>query len=95
MRLMTNKIMDGLPALYQTENTATDEKVLLMRFYGLNTGWQWYLCEYSHEDNIAFGYVIGHENEWGYFSLEEMESIHTILRDKEFQPIKFKDLKNK
>ena len=95
MRLMTNEIMEGLPTLYQTEDTATDEKILIMRFYELNTDQQWFLCEYSHEEKIAFGYVIGHENEWGYFSLQEMEDIHTILQDKEFQPITFKDLKNK
>lgn len=92
MRLITDEIMGGLPTLYQTEDTATDEKVLLMRFYELNTRWQWYLCEYSDEDKVAFGYVMGHENEWGYFSLEEMEGIRTILRDKTFQPIKFKKL---
>lgn len=95
MRLITDEIIEGLPTLYQTEDTATDDKVMLIRFYELNTGWQWFLCEYSHEDKVAFGYVMGHENEWGYFSLEEMEGIHTILKDKEFQPIKFKELKNK
>ncbi len=95
MQFMTNEIMEGLPTLYQTEDTATDEKILIVRFYELSTGWQWFLCEYSNEDKIAFGYVMGNENEWGYFSLEEMEGIHTILRDEEFQPIMFKDLKNK
>jgi hypothetical protein len=93
MRLMTETEVKSLPALYQTEDTVADEKVVLIRFYELNSGWQWFLCEYSSEDQIAFGYVMGHENEWGYFSLEEMEGIHTILRDKKFQPMMFKDLK--
>jgi len=93
MRLITEKESEGLPALYQTEDTEADEKILLMKFYEINTGWQWFLCEYSNDDKIAFGYVMGHENEWGYFSITEMEGIHTIRRDKEFKPLMFKDLK--
>lgn len=47
----------------------------------------WYLLEYDPVEKIAFSYVTGlHENEFGYVSLEELESIErpfglTIERD--------------
>ena len=93
MQLVTEEIMLGLPMLYETEDVDVGEKVLMMRFYEKNTQWQWFLCEYSPSEHLAFGYVMGFSNEWGYFSLEEMEGIYTIQRDKEFIPIRFKDLK--
>lgn len=36
-------------------------------------GWEWYGFELDDEDNkIYFGYVMGHANEFGYFSLQEL-----------------------
>ena len=37
--------------------------------------WIWYVMEYSPLQNLCFGYVIGDENELGYFSLDELESL--------------------
>ena len=51
----------------------------------------WFLTEYNSKDQIAFGYVVGLvEDEWGYISLIELESIErpfglTIERDLYFQ----------
>ena len=41
------------------------------------TGWTWFVTEGSQEDDdfIFFGYVIGPEAEWGYFSLCELEAV--------------------
>ncbi len=95
MELITKELIQELniPELYGTEDIPTSEKLLLLKYQEPNTGWFWYLCEYDEIDKRAFGYVIGHEREWGYFSLEEMEAIYTIVRDKAFTPIKFKELK--
>ena len=36
-------------------------------------GWEWYGFETDNEDeSIYFGYVMGYENEFGYFSLQEL-----------------------
>jgi hypothetical protein len=36
-------------------------------------GWEWYGFELDDKENkIYFGYVMGFENEWGYFSLQEL-----------------------
>ena len=90
---MTDKLIENLsiPILYATEDI--EEKVLLIKQLEPNTLWEWYLIEYDLQQRLAFGYVIGFEREFEYFSLEEMEAIPTIIRDEEFKPIKFKDLK--
>ena len=58
--------------------------------------WTWYLMEYDGEDTF-FGYVIGMENELGYFSLSELKSITKywmgIERDKHFKPLTLRELK--
>ena len=52
----------------------------------------WYIIELSKSDaNTCFGYVQGLENELGYFTLEELESVHGSLglaveRDLYFKP---------
>lgn len=93
MRLITDEEMKMLPKLYETENIKTDNKVLQMKFMEVNSGWEWYLTEFDAKEKIAFGLVKGFENEWGYFSLAEMEDIPTITRDETFTKIKFKDLR--
>ena len=57
-------------AIGSQENTA-DPIVIAKYFYG---SWTWYWTEYNPESQIFFGYVIWHEEEWGYFSLIELES---------------------
>jgi len=46
---------------------------------------------------LFFGYVIGHEEEWGYFLLSELESVRgpgglTIERDLYFKPGPFSQI---
>ena len=69
-----------------------------VKYIAVNSSWQWYLVEYNPDTKIAFGYVIGHEKEWGYFSLEEFQQLNnetlSIVRDESFQQKKFKELKN-
>lgn len=38
------------------------------------SGWYWFATE-LHEDRTAFGLVRGHETEWGYFCLDELEDL--------------------
>jgi len=88
-----------LPALYTTEETRVDEKVLLVKFFDPYTQWTWYTCEYDPEERLFFGYVVGQEKEWGEFSLDELESLMMpdnvtprVERDVNFAPTIFKDL---
>ena len=96
MELMNNEIQKDLPKLYDTENIKTEEKILKVKYISIYSDWEWYLIEYNKDTKIAFGYVIGHESEWGYFSIKEFQEINdenlSIIRDESFQEIKFKEL---
>jgi hypothetical protein len=98
MKLLTNSILKRLPELYEQSKLPTSEVTLWVKFFTPWTSWAWYVSEYDPENGVFFGYVEGFENEWGYFSLEELSSIvgplnMKIERDKDFTPTKFKDLK--
>ena len=92
MQLMTKELQVGLPKLYDTEKTEVGNKIAYIRYHEINSGWEWYLMEYNPDTKIAFGYVVGFDREFGYFSIEEMEQIDTIMLDEKFTPIKFSEL---
>ncbi len=92
MQLMTKELQVGLPKLYDTEDTPTNDMILRIRYYDINSRWEWYLIELDTESMNCFGYVRGFENEWGYFNLEEMQNIPSIVRDDQFIPIRFIEL---
>jgi Protein of unknown function (DUF2958) len=63
------------------------------KFFCPWSDWTWFATEGDPQgdDFIFFGYVIGFEEEWGYFSLTELESVRgpgglTIERDIYFRP---------
>ncbi|MEA3352415.1 MAG: hypothetical protein U9Q33_01165 [Campylobacterota bacterium] len=90
MELLPKELEDTLPKLYDTEDILTDKKILHIRFIAIFSNWEWYLCEYDNNTKRAFGYVKGHEAEWGYFSLTEFQEINDenlkIIRDENFKP---------
>ena len=99
MQLLPKGIAATLPALYATEETRVDEKVLLVKFFDPYTQWTWFACEYDPKERLFFGYVVGQENEWGEFSLDELESLMMpdnvtprIERDLFFVPTLFQNL---
>ncbi len=98
MKLLPKEIEQTLPKLYQTENIPTNEKILYIRYISIFSNWEWYVTEYDRDTKTFFGYVKGHEDEWGYFSLQEFEDINKenlqIIREESFKPITFKELQN-
>jgi hypothetical protein len=98
MQLMTKEIESKLPALYETEEIETEEKVVYVKYFCITNGWTWYGVEYDPKEKLFFGLVDGFEREWGYFSLKELEQINEINRipiierDYYFEPTKIKDL---
>src|ERR1700691_5895159 len=71
--------LNEIPALYATEATACDDKLIHAHYFSSNS--DWYIAEYDAETSEAFGYVrFAHMPdcaEWGYFYLREMEEILT------------------
>lgn len=88
MKLLTDELRGRLPALYSTEEE--DDPVIQAKFFTPWSSWTWYAVEFDGED-IFFGLVQGLEEEWGYFSLRELEDAHgpaglRIERDIYFEP---------
>lgn len=72
------------------------EKKVIAKFFTPWTNWTWYATEFDGND-LFFGLVDGHEKEWGYFSLRELESVSgpfglKIERDLYFGQPKIKDI---
>jgi len=99
MKLLTKALLNKLPKLYETEKQSIDETMLYVKLFTPWSNWTWYIAEYDPEDRRAFGLVEGFEKEWGYFCMDELESIRgvgglKIERDKYFTPKLAKDLKD-
>ena len=89
-RLMTREIEGRTPGLYATDGQ--EDPVVQAHFYCILNHWDWYLTEYDPETREAFGFVHGFADEWGYFSLDEMEGVNraqgfeVIERETPFEP---------
>lgn len=74
MKLITKEIIKTLPPLYAQEDKGEDA-IVHIKFFSPVNPWTWYVTEFDPNDNIFFGLVIGDTNEFGYFSLKELEEI--------------------
>lgn len=97
MKLLTKEVIASLPPLYSQEKVK--DPVVPVKFFSPLGSWTWYAYEGQPEgdDFIFFGYVVGHENELGYFSLKELESVGPfglgIERDLHWRPKKLSEVK--
>ncbi len=80
-----------IPKLYSQEGSK--DPTVYVKFFQPWGAWTWYATEGEQqgEDYICFGYVVGQEREWGYFSLNELSSVTgpfglKIERDIHFTP---------
>lgn len=70
--LLPKELKAKLPALNATDGD--NQARAIIKFFSPFMGWTWYAFEYDPEDNLFFGFVEGFEKEWGYFSLEELDT---------------------
>jgi len=89
MKLLTKEIRDNLPKLGETDGQGWDA-VAQVKFFSIASNWRWFATEFDGEDTF-FGYVQGFDNELGYFSLSELESVEwlgipAIERDINWKP---------
>ena len=75
MKLMTKEIINRIPPLYSTESVDTKDKVIHVKFFTPWHKWTWYAIEFDPADEVFFGYVQGDYDEWGCFSLKELEEV--------------------
>ena len=95
MKLLTKEIRKKIPAIYAQDGK--ENPTVYAKFFTPWSHWTWYATEFDGEDQF-FGLISGHEDELGYFSLSELESIKgpfglKIERDLYFEPTELKNLK--
>ena len=77
MKLLTQEIKKRIPALYHNEvnKTPTHEMIVHVRYFCPWNTWVWLAMEMQQDEGLFYGFVIGHEAEFGYFLLSELESV--------------------
>ena len=88
MMLLTKELLKMLPPLYSQENIK--DPTVWCKFFTPDGSWTWYVLEFDGVDTF-FGLVDGFDEELGYFSLIELESVRgklglPIERDRYFKP---------
>lgn len=97
MQLLTPELLASLPPLYAQDGNTNP--IVHAKFFTPDSNWTWLVTKGNPEEDdfIFFGYVIGHEEEWGYFALSELESARgplnlPIERDLYFKPGAFEEV---
>jgi hypothetical protein len=88
-----------IPTIYSTERTKAEDKVILLHFF--IGGSDWYICEYSPDEELYFGFVILNGDlacaEWGYISHKELRDLKIgfveVDRDLFWQPVRAGEVK--
>ena len=80
MELLSQELKKVLPPLYSQESSSAP--IVYGKLFTPDGGWTWFITEGSEEEDgdwLLFGYVIGLEEEWGYFLLSEIASVRGAL----------------
>ena len=72
MQLLTKEILTKFNFVWSQENNP--DPIIIAKFFHPASSWTWYATEFDPTTSTFFGYVVWHESEWGYFSLEELQS---------------------
>ena len=91
MKLITKGLLALLPGLYATESVPGPDKVAVVKLFTPWSSWTWYGIEFDQSKRIFFGLVVGHETEFGNFSLDELLAVRgpgglRVERDLHFRP---------
>jgi len=99
MKLLTKELLAQFEKAGRQENVP--DPLVIAKFFNPTGAGTWYATEYYPEEKMFFGYVsiFGDWNdEWGYFTLSELESYKGQLglgieRDLHFTPKPFSEIK--
>ncbi len=88
MKLLTNELRRQLPPLGATSKQ--DDPPAICKFFMPDSSWTWYAIEFDGDETF-YGLVDGFEQEFGTFSLAELETLRGAMglpveRDLHFQP---------
>ena len=104
MKLLTKEIRKQLPPIGSQDGKDKDA-IAYVKFFTPMSNWTWYVLEGEpvidkgkETDYLFFGLVYGFEREYGYFSLNELESVNRlglgVERDRWFKPTRVGDCEN-
>lgn len=98
MAFLPDEIRAHLPQLYSGEKLGLEAQAQV-KYFTPDSSWSWYCSEYDGDD-LMFGLVIGHEIEFGYWSLSELREARgplglLIERDLYFEPTSLRELQDK
>ncbi|HBG27647.1 MAG: hypothetical protein A2Y10_10405 [Planctomycetes bacterium GWF2_41_51] len=98
MKLLPKEIREQLPPLY-SQDGKRGKAIVYVKFFTPSSNWTWLCTEgepvldesQKEVDYKFFGLVFGHEREFGYFLLSELEEVRgplglPIERDLHFNP---------
>jgi len=96
MKLMTKELESSIPRLYEQDGLG-DDAIVHIKYFTPDGDWTWFGTEYDPDTRTFFGLVDGFEKEYGYFSLDELESVRGSLglpieRDMWFTPTKLSEV---
>lgn len=97
--LIPISLRDTIPNLYESEEQK--DPLCHIKLFTPDANWTWYVIEFSKANrDLCYGYVLGLENELGYFSLSELRSIKGSLglkveRDLLFEPTVLSKIRKK
>ena len=98
MKLITKTLEDHFAQV--GDQSEISNPLIIAKFFNPCGSQTWYASEYDKERQICFGYVTGMAfDEWGTFSIQELESLKLpfglkIERDLYFKETRFKELIN-
>jgi len=72
MKLLTKEIEKKFAKVGRQENVS--DPLVVAKFFDPQGSYTWYATEYDPQSKVFFGWVHGHDKEWGIFSLRELES---------------------
>ena len=89
MELLPSEIRALLPNLYA--QSSVEDPIAYVKLFSPYANWTWFILEIDQEGDECFGFVIGFESEFGYFSLSELAAQGdsfwtTVERDLLFTP---------
>lgn len=95
MKLLTNELRRSLPPIGAGDNPHV-VAMARVKFFTPDSSWTWYAAEFDGDDTF-YGVVQGHNVEFGYFSLRELQSARGALglpieRDLYFTPVPLHEL---
>lgn len=78
MELLTAELCRKLPKLYDQQKKPENKRIIYAKFFFPTADWTWFVAEGSPKENeyVFFGYVIGMDATWSFFTLSELKSVY-------------------